>query len=453
MCNEHCIRFVELTVNADEIFGKYILESGSRNVNGSVRPYIEKYLPASYIGTDIVEGPGVDQLCDANYIYDVFGVSVFDMIISTEMIEHVEDWRSVISNFKRALKPGGILYITTRSKGFGYHSYPHDYWRYEIEDMKQIFEDFEILLLQADPSEPGVFLKARKPKDFVEKDLSAYKLYPIKRETHEMIGNAPKSFITGVPGWESEEEQKLLVELATNTKPGGLILEIGGEFGMSASLFCAAALKDVKIITVDLFPGNLLAVHQSNLAEAGFEARSEQIVADSKELAKRPDEFAWKKQGIDLLFIDSDHSYAGVKQDIEDWSKYVNPGGLMIFHDTVTSSNPIGKAHPSHIDVSKAVDEFLANVKSSPETDLWDVLMTAGSITVLRKSTSAPVLTVEPETIAFSSQGGKTWPVDEPVKLDGENEKDLHDSASVASTDGSVKRHKSNRPKTAKISS
>lgn len=65
---------------------------------------------------------------------------------------------------KDVLKPGVYMYmyITTRSKGFPFHAYPHDYWRYKPEDMKQIFADFEIISLKKDP-EPGVFLIVKSP--------------------------------------------------------------------------------------------------------------------------------------------------------------------------------------------------------------------------------------------------------------------------------------------------
>ena len=36
---------------------------------------------------------------------------------------------------------------------------------------------------------------------------------------------------------------------------------------------------------------------------------------------------------IDLLVIDGDHSDAGVEQDWNDWSPFVKPGGVVIFHD------------------------------------------------------------------------------------------------------------------------
>lgn len=40
---------------------------------------------------------------------------------------------------------------------------------------------------------------------------------------------------------------------------------------------------------------------------------------------------------IDLLFIDGDHSYEGVKKDFDLYSKRLNPNGLIMIHDTDSS--------------------------------------------------------------------------------------------------------------------
>ena len=71
--------------------------------------------------------------------------------------------------------------ITTRSPGFRYHAYPHDYWRYTTADMALIFSDFDIELLEEeqDWSQPGVFVKARKPAGAVEVDLGPIALTSI----------------------------------------------------------------------------------------------------------------------------------------------------------------------------------------------------------------------------------------------------------------------------------
>ncbi len=162
MCHKSCIIFGAKSFTPDEVKQKDVIEVGSRDVNGSLRSIISAWGAKRYVGVDIVKGP-----------------ESFDVVVSTEMVEHVRNWREAVSSIKHVCKPDGTLLLTTRSIGFGYHGYPFDFWRYETEDIKQIFSDFEILSLEKDSEAPGVFLKARKPKKFLEADLSAYRLYSI----------------------------------------------------------------------------------------------------------------------------------------------------------------------------------------------------------------------------------------------------------------------------------
>jgi len=163
-----------------DIRGKSVLEVGSLDVNGSLRPVIAPFGPASYLGVDLQSGRGVDRICRVEDLVATFGPEAFDVVICTELLEHVKDWRAAISNLKQVMKRGGRLLITTRSKGFEYHGYPFDFWRYEPSDMRAIFADLEIESLGGDPGgEPGVFLAARKPHAFVEKTPGGYKLYSI----------------------------------------------------------------------------------------------------------------------------------------------------------------------------------------------------------------------------------------------------------------------------------
>ena len=113
--------FIENT-ESDEFEGKRVIEVGSKYVNGSVRLLIEKFLkPKEYIGVDLEKGKFVDVVLDAEKLVDHFGKESFDIVVSTELLEHVTDWRSVINNMKEILKKDGYIYITTRSKGFPYH--------------------------------------------------------------------------------------------------------------------------------------------------------------------------------------------------------------------------------------------------------------------------------------------------------------------------------------------
>ena len=179
MCNDACIAFGERQLTADEVRGKDILEVGAVDVNGSLRRSIAVLGPASYVGTDIHPGPGVDEVCEVGELASRYGDERFDVVICTEVLEHIEDWRRAVANMKAVLRPAGLLLVTTRSRGFPYHGYPYDFWRYEIGDFRQIFGDLEIVALESDPTAPGVLLAARKPRPFVPRDLEGQELYSI----------------------------------------------------------------------------------------------------------------------------------------------------------------------------------------------------------------------------------------------------------------------------------
>lgn len=179
MCNQSCILFGASQLSREEIQGKRVLEVGSIDVNGNLRPTVTVLAPREYVGVDIEAGKGVDIVCSAESIIDRFGKESFDALISTEMLEHVRDWKKVISNIKNIVKPGGVILLTTRSRGFKYHGFPYDFWRFEETDMKDIFSDFEIQALRQDGEMPGIMIKAKKPLHFTEKDLSAHALYSI----------------------------------------------------------------------------------------------------------------------------------------------------------------------------------------------------------------------------------------------------------------------------------
>ena len=191
MCHLSVIEFFIDHAKVEEFKNKRVLEVGSKYINGSVRPLIEKFLsPREYIGIDIEPGKFVDLVLPAERILEYFGPESFDVVISTELLEHVKDWRVVINNMKNVLKRGGYIYITTRSKGFPYHGYPYDFWRYEIEDMKEIFGDFEIISLKKDSQAPGVFLKARKPESWMPANLDNIALYSV------LLGRRTKRIVT-----------------------------------------------------------------------------------------------------------------------------------------------------------------------------------------------------------------------------------------------------------------
>lgn len=168
--------FVAKHLNRESVHGLRVLEVGARGFG--VRPLIDSWGPAQYVGIDLQPGPGVNIVHSAENLLGVFESDSFDVVLSTETLEHVRDWRMVLLGIKSVTKPGGIVVLTTRSQGYPFHAAPHDYWRYECEDMKSLFSDFTDVSIEADSQEPGVFVAATKPKSgYVPLDLNDFQLY------------------------------------------------------------------------------------------------------------------------------------------------------------------------------------------------------------------------------------------------------------------------------------
>jgi SAM-dependent methyltransferase len=124
MCNVAVIEFFIESIKAEEFNEKRILEVGSKYINGSARPLIERFFsPKEYIGVDVEPGKFADLILPAEKLSKHFGSESFDVVIATELLEHVINWRLVVDNMKIILKRGGYIYITTRSKGFPFHDY------------------------------------------------------------------------------------------------------------------------------------------------------------------------------------------------------------------------------------------------------------------------------------------------------------------------------------------
>lgn len=67
----------------------------------------------------------IDYVCDANHI--PIPDDSFDVVLCTEMLEHVPEPVAVIAEFARILKPGGRL-ILTAPLGSGIHQEPYHYY-------------------------------------------------------------------------------------------------------------------------------------------------------------------------------------------------------------------------------------------------------------------------------------------------------------------------------------
>ena len=89
-----------------------LLEIGSLDVNGSVRPFFPHASP--YVGIDLAPGPGVDVVATG---HDFGRDEGFATIVTTECLEHDPGRRTTLANILRVLQPGGALVLTCATTG------------------------------------------------------------------------------------------------------------------------------------------------------------------------------------------------------------------------------------------------------------------------------------------------------------------------------------------------
>lgn len=127
--------------------------------------------------------------------------------------------------------------------------------------------------------------------------------------------------------------------LAARLRPGR-ILEIGLGSGGSLRALARVASGAATIVNIDLPAGPFGGLEDESFVETirGYK-REEQdlhlLRANSHDRETIEQASSLLGQPIDLLFIDGDHSYEGVKADFEDYGPLVRTGGLIGFHDIV----------------------------------------------------------------------------------------------------------------------
>ena len=141
-----------------------VLEVGSRNVNGSVRPLFQGV--AAYTGVDFIAGPDVDVVLDSHELTSNFDENSFDVVVSTETLEHDNEFWTSMAMMGQVLKPEGYLLVTARGNGFWPHDFPYDYYRFLPESFRYLigYAGCDVLEVCEDwfPGHPGVFGVGRK---------------------------------------------------------------------------------------------------------------------------------------------------------------------------------------------------------------------------------------------------------------------------------------------------
>ena len=133
---------------------KFIERNASHNrtldIGAQNGPYAA-YFPHR-VSLDVQRGIGVQIISDAQAL----GVrdASFDVVLCTEVLEHLPEPQRAIDEMFRVLVPGGQLLLTTRFL-FPIHDAPHDYFRFTKYGLRHLLRRFEISELEEETDAVG----------------------------------------------------------------------------------------------------------------------------------------------------------------------------------------------------------------------------------------------------------------------------------------------------------
>lgn len=182
----------------------------------------------------------------------------------------------------------------------------------------------------------------------------------------------------------TKAEHRLLKRLASKAEK---IVEVGVFEGVTSRLFIKNINKNGQLFLVDPYYLDLKLEKLLKLSFNRVIAKrtvkntlgnqiAKFIYKPSVEAAKDfPKDFQ-----ADLIFIDGDHSYTGVKGDFKSWSKHLSKNGVIAFHD----SRVFTHSHGIPIDLEYGPAKLMQEIKVKLAKE-WKIVEEVDSITVLKR--------------------------------------------------------------------
>lgn len=144
-----------------------------------------------------------------------------------------------------------------------------------------------------------------------------------------------------VDGQIKPVEAELLYQLASQVPADQAIVEIGSYRGRSTIALALGSQQGhgARVYAIDpheaytgprggVFGPADQAARYRNIAEAGVGEIVSIICLRSTAVAA-----GWAQRNVGLLWLDGDHTYAGLKADVEGWAPYLVDGATVAFHD------------------------------------------------------------------------------------------------------------------------
>lgn len=158
--------------------GIKVLDIGSQDA-----PFRKYFSRAEYLTQDVSQNSrnSVDYIGDINEGLPAIPDSSFDYLICTQVLEHLKRPHVAFGEFRRILKPGGKLFLTTHLC-FEEHMVPYDYFRFTQYGLKSLGEDSGLTLVHIRPH-GGIFhllaviLATLPVRLFMRRDSLLYYVY------------------------------------------------------------------------------------------------------------------------------------------------------------------------------------------------------------------------------------------------------------------------------------
>jgi SAM-dependent methyltransferase len=116
------------------------------DVGGRIMPYYPLFASRAieYAGNDLEPGPGITYVSPLEKL--TAPDAYYDLVLCTQVIEHVRRPNEALAQIARVLVPRGYLFLTTHGV-YPFHPDPHDYWRWTRQGLEALFEDVPSLQL------------------------------------------------------------------------------------------------------------------------------------------------------------------------------------------------------------------------------------------------------------------------------------------------------------------
>jgi SAM-dependent methyltransferase len=118
-----------------------VLAAGKRvlDVGCGVKPYYPFFASASeYVGVDVQENRYADLHGAIEHLPVADGS--FDIVLCTQVLEHVDDPAAAVRELHRVTAPGGRVLASTHGVML-YHPNPQDHWRWTHTGLEKLFRD------------------------------------------------------------------------------------------------------------------------------------------------------------------------------------------------------------------------------------------------------------------------------------------------------------------------